>query len=164
MQGIIRDIRSLPLNPYFILPLINDLFEIPFKVHSSIHKRVNVNDVRKLLGILFFQGILLFSELAYRKNHFFFTLANYILFGLGNLLIFLKSLNVDWSLENSDYLATTYRIFESCSNPDRENLEYFESSSLLLHIESFVWEIIVYSMLFFVKRYLYEMFPFFRIF
>lgn len=105
-------------------------------MHSSIHKRVNVNDVRKLLGILFFQGILLFFKFPYRKNRFFFTLANYILFGLGIFLIFLKTLNVDWSLKNSEYLATTYGIFESCNNPNRQNLEYFDSSSLLLHIES----------------------------
>lgn len=103
--------------------------------------------MRKLLGILFFHGILLFSEFAYRKkNHFFFTLAN-ILFGLGILLIFLRSSNVDWSLENSDHLATIYRIFESCKNRNRENLEYFDPSSLSLHIESFIREIIVYSML-----------------
>lgn len=122
-------------------------------MHSSIHKRVNVNDVRKLLGILFFQGILLFFKFPYRKNRFFFTLANYILFGPGIFLIFLKTLNVDWSLKNSEYLATTYGIFESCNNPNRQNLEYFDSSSLLLHIESCIWEIIVYSMLFAIKNY-----------
>ena len=124
--------------------------------------------MRKLLGILFFHGILLFSEFAYRKkNHFFFTLAN-ILFGLGILLIFLRSSNVDWSLENSDHLATIYRIFESCKNRNREYIVNISTLPLYYCISKVLYEklsfIQCYKKLFFVKRYLYEMFPSFKIF